>query len=124
MCRHSPSSRAHFLVLSGARIAPPVAGSAPACSRHFTHPLTLGLVCWGAGAVLPVLCTLVLCVGAVLPVLRMHAGVDMLVDVHGDEELPYCFIAGSEGIPGWNERMKLMQVCIMCVWAGAQTGAL
>lgn len=110
MCRHSPSSRAHFLVLSGARIAPPVAGSAPACSRHFTHPLTLGLVCWGAGAVLPVLC--------------MHAGVDMLVDVHGDEELPYCFIAGSEGIPGWNERMKLMQVCIMCVWAGAQTGAL
>lgn len=38
------------------------------------------------------------------------AGVDMLVDVHGDEELPYCFIAGSEGIPGWNDRMKMMQV--------------
>jgi hypothetical protein len=34
----------------------------------------------------------------------------MLVDVHGDEELPYCFIAGSEGIPGWSERMQMMQV--------------
>jgi murein tripeptide amidase MpaA len=37
------------------------------------------------------------------------AGVDMLVDVHGDEELPYCFIAGSEGIPGWNDRLKGLQ---------------
>lgn len=34
----------------------------------------------------------------------------MLVDVHGDEELPYCFIAGSEGIPGWSDRMAMMQV--------------
>jgi murein tripeptide amidase MpaA len=33
----------------------------------------------------------------------------MLVDVHGDEELPYCFIAGSEGIPGWTDRMKGLQ---------------
>ncbi|KAF6262183.1 peptidase M14, carboxypeptidase A [Scenedesmus sp. NREL 46B-D3] len=36
-------------------------------------------------------------------------GVDMLVDVHGDEELPYCFIAGSEGIPGWSDRLKGLQ---------------
>jgi hypothetical protein len=42
--------------------------------------------------------------------LCVHAGVDMLIDVHGDEELPYCFIAGSEGIPGWSERMTLLQV--------------
>jgi hypothetical protein len=34
----------------------------------------------------------------------------MLVDVHGDEELPYCFIAGSEGVPAWGERMQMMQV--------------
>lgn len=33
----------------------------------------------------------------------------MLVDVHGDEELPYCFIAGSEGIPGWTDRLKGLQ---------------
>lgn len=31
---------------------------------------------------------------------RMHAtGVDFCLDVHGDEELPYNFIAGFEGIP-------------------------
>lgn len=35
----------------------------------------------------------------------------MLVDVHGDEELPYCFVAGSEGVPGWGERLELLQVC-------------
>jgi murein tripeptide amidase MpaA len=33
----------------------------------------------------------------------------MLVDVHGDEELPYCFIAGSEGIPGWSDRLQGLQ---------------
>jgi murein tripeptide amidase MpaA len=36
-------------------------------------------------------------------------GVDLLVDVHGDEELPYCFIAGNEGIPSWSPRLKTLQ---------------
>lgn len=45
-----------------------------------------------------------------LTLCSQHAGVDMLVDVHGDEELPYCFIAGSEGVPAWGERMQMMQV--------------
>jgi hypothetical protein len=48
--------------------------------------------------------------GYACAVLLLCAGVDILVDVHGDEELPYCFVAGSEGIPGWNDRMKMMQV--------------
>ncbi|MBX3271783.1 MAG: hypothetical protein KF729_16060 [Sandaracinaceae bacterium] len=31
---------------------------------------------------------------------RMEStGVDLCLDVHGDEELPYCFIAGPDGIP-------------------------
>jgi len=30
-------------------------------------------------------------------------GVDFLLDVHGDEALPYCFIAGTEGLTGWNK---------------------
>ncbi|GAA4897870.1 M14 family metallopeptidase [Ferrimonas pelagia] len=30
-----------------------------------------------------------------------QTGVDFFLDVHGDEELPYNFIAGAEGIPGW-----------------------
>jgi len=34
-------------------------------------------------------------------------GVDINLDVHGDEVLPYNFIAGSEGVPGWTaERDK------------------
>jgi murein tripeptide amidase MpaA len=30
-------------------------------------------------------------------------GVNFVLDVHGDEVLAYNFIAGTEGIPGWNE---------------------
>ena len=30
-----------------------------------------------------------------------HFGVDFFLDVHGDESLPYCFIAGVEGLAGW-----------------------
>lgn len=33
-------------------------------------------------------------------------GVDMYLDLHGDEALPYNFVAGSEGIPGYSARMK------------------
>eukprot|EP00877_Chromochloris_zofingiensis_P000660 jgi/Chrzof1/10595/Cz05g04220.t1 len=36
-------------------------------------------------------------------------GVDMLLDVHGEEDLPYCFIAGAEGILGWNDQLKHVQ---------------
>lgn len=32
-----------------------------------------------------------------------QTGIDFGLDVHGDETLPYNFIAGTEGIPGWNE---------------------
>ncbi|MEO1201903.1 MAG: M14-type cytosolic carboxypeptidase, partial [Pseudomonadota bacterium] len=35
---------------------------------------------------------------------RMHeTGVDFFLDVHGDEALPYNFIAGAEGILSWTE---------------------
>ena len=33
-------------------------------------------------------------------------GVDFLLDVHGDEALPYCFIAGTEGLVGWYEKQQ------------------
>jgi murein tripeptide amidase MpaA len=37
---------------------------------------------------------------------RMHeTGVDFFLDVHGDEALPYNFIAGGEGVPSWTEDM-------------------
>lgn len=32
-----------------------------------------------------------------------RTGVDFLLDVHGDEALPYCFIAGTEGLADWDE---------------------
>ena len=36
-------------------------------------------------------------------------GVDMLLDVHGDEELPFCFISGLDGIPAWGPRLEQLQ---------------
>jgi len=30
------------------------------------------------------------------------SGVDFFMDIHGDEELPYIFISGCEGVPGWD----------------------
>jgi len=34
-----------------------------------------------------------------------ETGVDLFYDVHGDEALPYVFLAGSEGAPSYNERL-------------------
>ncbi|KAF5835263.1 peptidase M14, carboxypeptidase A [Dunaliella salina] len=36
-------------------------------------------------------------------------GVDFMLDVHGDEELPYCFVAGLDGIPAWGPRLQGLQ---------------
>ena len=37
---------------------------------------------------------------------RMEAtGVDLFYDVHGDEALPYVFLAGSQGTPSYNDRL-------------------
>lgn len=38
-----------------------------------------------------------------------ETGVDLFLDVHGDEALPYNFVAGSEGIPGYSERLKNLE---------------
>ena len=35
-----------------------------------------------------------------------QTGVDMFLDVHGDEALPYNFVAGCEGIPSYDDRHK------------------
>lgn len=36
-------------------------------------------------------------------------GVDIYLDVHGDEALPYNFVAGSEGNPSYNDRIKRLE---------------
>lgn len=38
-----------------------------------------------------------------------ETGLDFALDVHGDEALPYNFIAGTEGIPDWSERLADLQ---------------
>ncbi|GAL06301.1 zinc carboxypeptidase domain protein [Photobacterium aphoticum] len=35
----------------------------------------------------------------------LQTGVDMFLDIHGDEAIPYNFVAGSEGVPTYDERM-------------------
>ena len=41
---------------------------------------------------------------------KMQAvGVDMFLDVHGDEALPYNFVAGCEGTPNYNARLKNLE---------------
>lgn len=39
----------------------------------------------------------------------IETGCDLALDVHGDEALPYNFIAGAEGIPGWSDRLADLQ---------------
>jgi len=39
----------------------------------------------------------------------MKIGLDMNLDIHGDEALPYNFVAGSEGVPEYNDRIKGME---------------
>lgn len=38
-----------------------------------------------------------------------QSGLDFCLDVHGDEALPYNFIAGAEGIPSWTTRLASLQ---------------
>jgi murein tripeptide amidase MpaA len=35
-------------------------------------------------------------------------GVDLFLDIHGDEDIPYAFIAGSEGNPGYTNELSLL----------------
>ena len=39
----------------------------------------------------------------------LETGVDMFLDIHGDEALPYNFVAGCEGNPSYNERNKRLE---------------
>lgn len=41
----------------------------------------------------------------------MHeTGVDLFLDIHGDEAIPYNFVAGSEGVPNFNDRIRAYQI--------------
>jgi len=45
-----------------------------------------------------------------------ETGMDFMLDVHGDEGLPYNFISGIEGIPSFDDRLKHLTDFFMETW--------
>ncbi len=41
----------------------------------------------------------------------LATGCDLFLDVHGDERNPFCFLAGCEGNPGYDERLSALEEC-------------
>tara|TARA_R110002126_G_scaffold185121_4_gene333588 strand:+ start:9112 stop:10239 length:1128 start_codon:yes stop_codon:yes gene_type:complete len=39
----------------------------------------------------------------------LETGLDMFLDIHGDENLPYNFVAGAEGVPSYNDKMQQLE---------------
>jgi murein tripeptide amidase MpaA len=48
-----------------------------------------------------------------------ETGVDLNLDIHGDETLPYVFISGIEGIPSWDDRLAAMDQKLKNAWMAA-----
>jgi len=46
-----------------------------------------------------------------------QTGIDLSLDVHGDEALPYNFIAGPEGIIGWTDERDAELIAFKRTWA-------
>ena len=38
-----------------------------------------------------------------------ETGVDLFLDIHGDEAIPYVFVAGTEGVPSYGERIAALE---------------
>jgi len=49
------------------------------------------------------------------------SGVDLFVDVHGDEELPYAFVAGAEGCEVWGPRQEKLQGAFVAAYSRANS---
>ena len=45
-----------------------------------------------------------------------RTGVDLCLDAHGDEALPYNFVAGAEGNPGFTPRLQTLQDTFKASW--------
>ena len=46
----------------------------------------------------------------------MELGVDLNLDAHGDEGLPYNFCVGTEGIPGFTARLEALENSFKAAW--------
>lgn len=53
----------------------------------------------------------------------IETGCDLALDVHGDEAMPYNFIAGAEGIPGWSDRLAGLQERFKSSYVKSSNGA-
>jgi len=49
----------------------------------------------------------------------LDTGVDLCLDVHGDEALPYNFVVGSEGTPGYSPRVAALEDAFKTTWAAS-----
>jgi murein tripeptide amidase MpaA len=48
-------------------------------------------------------------------------GVDIFVDVHGDEELPFNFIVGNQGLSSWDDRMEALHGAFLGAYCRANS---
>lgn len=48
-----------------------------------------------------------------------ETGVDVFLDVHGDEVLPFNFLAGSEGCPNWSDRLEKLHGAFLASYCRA-----
>ncbi|MDO8457401.1 MAG: M14-type cytosolic carboxypeptidase [Burkholderiaceae bacterium] len=46
----------------------------------------------------------------------LETGVDLCLDAHGDEGLPYNFVAGSEGNPGYTAKIEQLENTFKAAW--------
>ena len=46
----------------------------------------------------------------------LEFGVDLCLDAHGDEGLPYNFVAGSEGNPGYTAKIEALENAFKASW--------
>ena len=46
----------------------------------------------------------------------MEVGIDLFLDAHGDEDLPYNFVAGSEGVTGYGPRIEKLEAAFKSSW--------
>jgi murein tripeptide amidase MpaA len=46
----------------------------------------------------------------------MEVGVDLSLDAHGDEALPYNFVVGTEGVAGYSPRMEALENAFKSAW--------
>lgn len=48
-----------------------------------------------------------------------QVGLDLFLDAHGDENLPYNFVVGTEATPGYNPRIEALQDRFKAAWLAA-----